>query len=113
MTDTRTAHRWLRRHRDTGHSPERGYNFPIGHPESDYSRVKCFVMLKDVHHDGGPLGLVPGSHLWPASGPGPQYLGPDADKVPGHVKAAVPAGGMVLFDMRALDCLRKTCLFLC
>jgi ectoine hydroxylase-related dioxygenase (phytanoyl-CoA dioxygenase family) len=23
--------------------------------------VKCFVMLKDVEEDGGPLGLVPGS----------------------------------------------------
>ena len=34
---------------------------PIGSPGGDYNRVKCFVMLKDVEEDGGPLGLVPGS----------------------------------------------------
>ena len=83
-------------HRDTGP----GKMLPIGSAGGDYNRVKCFVMLKDVEEDGGPLGLVPGSHLWKAAGPGVQYKGKNMVKVPGHVKVAVPAGAMLLFDMR-------------
>lgn len=47
----------------------------------------------------GPLGLVPGSHLWEAGNGGPEYTGANMGKIPGHVKVAVPAGAMVLFDM--------------
>ena len=83
-------------HRDTS----TGMMLPIGSADGDYNRVKCFVMLKDVEEDGGPLGLVPGSHLWKAARPGPQYLGKNMTKVPGHVKVAMRAGGMLLFDMR-------------
>ena len=83
-------------HRDHGASK----CLPIAVPGSDYNRVKCFIMLSDVEPGGGPLGLVPGSHLWEAGGPGEEWQGVGMGELPGHVKAAVPAGTMILFDMR-------------
>ena len=84
-------------HRDYGSQPDPK---PIGIDNGDnsYNRVKCFVYLKDVHEDGGPLGLVPGSHLWEARPP-PEFSGANMTKLPGHVKCAAPAGAMLLFDM--------------
>eukprot|EP01043_Picozoa_sp_COSAG02_P062091 COSAG02_NODE_8483_length_2553_cov_3.136919_2_plen_317_part_00 len=82
-------------HRDYGNE---GLRRPIG-PVSDYCRCKCFLMLSDTEDEGGPLGLVPGSHLWRAGTPPPKYLdGIDMVSLPGHVKCAVPAGGMILFE---------------
>eukprot|EP01048_Picozoa_sp_COSAG05_P016204 COSAG05_NODE_2057_length_3631_cov_3.848528_3_plen_172_part_00 len=66
---------------------------PNATPGGDYNRVKCFVMLSDTEREGGPLGLVPGSHLWAAAGPPEQYRRGNQGKLPGHVKVAVPAGG--------------------
>eukprot|EP01052_Picozoa_sp_SAG31_P011535 SAG31_NODE_655_length_13127_cov_20.616058_5_plen_149_part_00 len=57
-------------------------------------------MLKDVDPDGGCLGLVPGSHLWAAGGPPNDFTGGNMGALPGHVRAAVPAGAMIMFDMR-------------
>ncbi len=73
---------------------------PIGTPGGDYNRVKCFVMLKDVEPDGGCLGLVPGSHQWKAGGPPQEFVGGNMGALPGHVRCAVPAGAMIMFDMR-------------
>jgi ectoine hydroxylase-related dioxygenase (phytanoyl-CoA dioxygenase family) len=85
---------YTRWHRDYGND---GLRRPIG-PASDYCRCKCFLMLSDTEADGGPLGLVPGSHLWPGTPP-PEYLdGAHMASLPGHVKCAVPAGGMILFE---------------
>ena len=70
----------------------------MGVEGSDYNRVKCFVMLSDVQAGGGPLGLVPGSHLWQANAPPEEWQGAAMGGLPGHVKAAVPAGAMVLFE---------------
>lgn len=70
---------------------------PIGFEGCDYNRVKCFAMLTDVTPDGGPLGLVPGSHLWWGSPPDEYKSGSNMCGMPGHVKVAVPAGGMCLF----------------
>jgi hypothetical protein len=87
-------------HRDYGSD---GVRLPIGSPGGDYSRVKCFVMLKDTSPEGGPLGLVPASHLFSAAGPPAEFQGGEMAELPGHVKVAVPAGGMVLFDMVSTD----------
>lgn len=87
----------LRRHRDYGSDSMR---LPIGTAGGDYNRVKCFVMLKDVEPDGGCLGLMPGSHMWAAGGPPSQFTGGNMGAVPGHVRCAVPAGAMIMFDMR-------------
>jgi hypothetical protein len=82
-------------HRDYGNE---GLRQPIG-PASDYCRCKCFLMLSDTEDQGGPLGLVPGSHLWRSGTPPPKYLdGVHMASLPGHVKCAVPAGGMILFE---------------
>ena len=64
-------------------------------------RVKCICVLKDTPAAGGPLGLMPRSHLWPQDGPPSEYRRGGQGMLPGHVKAALPAGGMVLFDYRA------------
>ena len=77
----------------SGFEPAR---LPIGSVGGDYNRVKCFAMLSDVAADGGPLGLVPGSHLWWGSPPEEFKTGGNMGAMPGHVKVAVPAGG--LFD---------------
>ena len=57
-------------------------------------------MLKDVEPDGGCLGLVPGSHMWAAGGPPQDFVGGNMGALPGHVRCAVPAGAMIMFDMR-------------
>ena len=83
-------------HRDYGGD---GARLPINHPDGDYSRVKCFLMLKDTAPDGGPLGLMPMSHRWQGNAPA-EYQGARSAELPGSVKLAVPAGAMCLFDMR-------------
>ena len=76
-----------------------GLRRPIGMVDSDYCRCKCFLMLSDTAPEGGPLGLVPGSHLWRAGAPPAEYLeGSAMGSLPGHVKCAVQAGGMILFE---------------
>ena len=77
-----------------------GLRRPIGMVDSDYCRCKCFLMLSDTAPQGGPLGLVPGSHLWRAGAPPAEYLEGSAmqGSLPGHVKCAVQAGGMILFE---------------
>ena len=62
-------------------------------------RFVAAAVLKDVAPDGGPLGLCPGSHRWEAAVPPPAFTGSNMGNLPGHVKCAAPAGGMVLFDM--------------
>jgi ectoine hydroxylase-related dioxygenase (phytanoyl-CoA dioxygenase family) len=84
-------------HRD--HSGETR-RLPIGAAGSDFARLKAFTMLTDTLPDGGPLGLMPGSHLLQAAKPPPAYADGNAGALPGHVKAAVPAGTVVLFDQR-------------
>jgi hypothetical protein len=48
----------------------------------------------------GPLGITPGSHLLEAPGPPDEWQGAMMDNLPGHIKATVAAGAMILFDMR-------------
>ena len=80
----------------SGLAPER---LPIGSIGGDYNRVKCFTMLTDVEPEGGALGLVPGSHLWWGSPP-EEFQAGAMGALPGHVRVAVPAGALCMFDQR-------------
>jgi hypothetical protein len=96
----RTANRVADDEASTGGSQLAPERLSIGQIGCDYNRVKCFAMLTDVTPAGGPLGLVPGSHLWWGTPPDEYRTGANMGGMPGHVKVVVPAGGMALFDQR-------------
>jgi hypothetical protein len=84
---------------------------PSNWPYPARRNIKMFLYLSDVAEDGGPLGVVPGSHRLKA---GPwetlrasfkSSMTLDADlpqeAMPNHYKFAAPAGTALLFDTGA------------
>ena len=69
----------------------------IEHPRS-VLMVKVFWLLSDVGPEGGATAVLPGSHRFPMDFPLPRPATPG--EMPGHVRMALPAGTVWLFNGR-------------